>query len=232
MKSTFRPRNGGITPPALKELRQLRVAVLHPDDEDGRQLTQQLQRIGCQVQAFWPPAPTLPEGTDVVFLAVHPEVTHLAFDWAHAENAPACIAVVNYENPTIVETVLRVGAKAVLPSPVRSFGLMSVLVIARTLSNEIQTHVRRIQKLEAKLAGARRIAEAKAILMRTRGVTEDQAYELIRDQAMTKRVTTEDIAAAIINANEILSLGVVTATGKVKGSRPAGPPSPADDRGR
>jgi len=181
----------------------LRIAVLHPDDSDGRQLTQQLQRIGCQVQAFWPPTPTLPEGVDVVFLAVHPEITQLEFEWARAENPPTCIAVVNYENPTIVETVLRLGAKAVLPAPVRSFGLLSALVIARDVNNEIQCQARRVRKLEAKLVGTRRIAEAKSILMRTRHVTEGQAYDLIRDQAMSKRVTTEEIAAAIINANEI-----------------------------
>ena len=133
-----RHRSDRATPPQLKELRTLRVAVLHPDDGDGRQLTQQLQRIGCQVQAFWPPIATLPEGTDVVFLAVHPEVTQLEFEWARAESPPTCIAVVNYENPTIVETVLRLGAKAVLPAPVRSFGLLSALVIARTVNNEIQ----------------------------------------------------------------------------------------------
>lgn len=185
----------------------MRIAVLHPDDSDGRQLTQQLQRIGCQVQAFWPPTPTLPEGVDVVFLAVHPEITQLEFEWARAENPPTCIAVVNYENPTIVETVLRLGAKAVLPAPVRSFGLLSALVIARDVNNEIQCQARRVRKLEAKLVGTRRIAEAKSILMRTRNVTEGQAYDLIRDQAMSKRVTTEEIAAAIINANEILSLG-------------------------
>ena len=185
----------------------LRVAVLHPDDADGRQLTQQLQRIGCQVQAFWPPVPTLPEGTDVVFLAVQPEITRLEFEWAKADNPPTCIAVVTYENPTIVETVLRLGARAVLPAPVRSFGLLSALVIARTVNSEIQCQARRVRQLEAKLVGARRIAEAKNILMRTRNVSEDQAYDLIRDQAMSKRVTTEDIAAAIVNANEILSMG-------------------------
>lgn len=209
MNPSARPRSGRVTPQQLKELRRLRVAVLHPDDADGLQLTQQLQRIGCQVQAFWPPCPTLPEGTDVVFLAVQPETAHLEFEWARVENAPTCIAVVNYENPTIVETVLRLGAKAVLPAPVRSFGLMSALVIARSLNNEIQGHVRRIQKLEAKLTGARRIVEAKTILMHTRGITESEAYDLIRDQAMSKRVTTEDIAAAIVNANEILSMGTV-----------------------
>ncbi|MCE9661812.1 MAG: ANTAR domain-containing protein [Burkholderiales bacterium] len=200
-------RTGRATPTQLKELRMLRVAVLHPDDADGRQLTQQLQRIGCQVQAFWPPVATLPENTDVVFLAVQPEITQNEFEWVKAENAPTCIAVVNYENPTIVETVLRLGAKAVLPAPVRSFGLLSVLVIARAVDDRIQGQASRIRKLEAKLTGARRIAEAKNILMRTRNVSESQAYDLIRDQAMSKRVTTEDIAAAIVNANEILSLG-------------------------
>ena len=50
-------RNSALraTPQQLKELRTLNVAVIHPDDADGRQLTQQLQRIGCRVQAFWPP---------------------------------------------------------------------------------------------------------------------------------------------------------------------------------
>ena len=161
--------------------------------------------------------PTLPEGIDVVFLAVQPEISQLEFDWAKAENRPTCIAVVNYENPTIVDIVLRLGAKAVLPAPVRSFGLLSALVIARTVDGEIQGQARRIRKLEAKLNGARCIAEAKSILMNTRNVTELQAYDLIRDQAMNKRVTTEDIAAAIVNANEILSIGV-----KPRTDRPGG----------
>ncbi|MBD9422779.1 ANTAR domain-containing protein [Achromobacter sp. ACM04] len=202
-----RQRAERATPSLLKDLRTLRIAVYHPDDADGRQLTQQLQRIGCQVQTFWPPAPTLPEGLDAVFLAVRPDVIDLGFEWAKSEDAPMVIAIVTYENPTIVEAVLRIGAKAVLPSPVRSFGLLSSLVVARQVYDDIKSHARRTRKLEGKLLGVRRIAEAKSILMRTRNVTEDQAYDLIREQAMNKRVTTEEIAGAIVNANEILSLG-------------------------
>ncbi len=40
--------------------------------------------------------------------------------------------------------------------------------------------------------------------MNTRGLSEDDAYKIIRDQAMSKRVTAEEIADAVINANEIL----------------------------
>jgi len=197
-----------VTPPQLKELRLLKIAVIHPDDSDGRQLTQQLQRIGCQVQAFWPPVQVLPEGIDVAFMAVQPDFINMRFEWTKSEDAPAIIAVVTYENPTIIEAVLEIGAKAVLPSPVRSFGLFSTLVVAREAHKEARSLAKRLRKVEAKLLGQRRIAEAKAILMKTHDVSEGQAYDLIRDQAMSKRTTTEEIATAIVNANEILSLGM------------------------
>lgn len=207
MASDPRPRAGRPTPSPLRDLRSLKVAVFHPDDADGMQLTQQLQRIGCQVQAFWPPMPVLPAGLDVVFLAVRPDSIDFGYEWARGDECPTVIAVLTYENPTIVEAALHLGATAVLPSPVRSFGLLSTLVVARQadLANKAQT--KRVRKLEAKMLGFRRIAEAKEILIRTRQVSESEAYDLIRDQAMSKRVTTEEIAAAIINANEILAMG-------------------------
>ncbi len=195
------------TPPLLKDLRILRIAVFHPDDADGRQLSQQLQRIGCQVQAFWPPLPALPDGIDVIFLAVRPETIDAEFEWLKGEDVPAVIAVVTYENPTIVETVLHIGAQAVLPSPIRSFGLLSALVVARCVHRDLKSQARRLRKLEAKVIGVRQITEAKSILVRTRQITDGAAYDLIRNQAMSKRVTTEEIAAAIVNANEIMSIG-------------------------
>lgn len=193
------------TPALLKDLRTLRVVVFHPDDRDGEQLTQQLKRIGCQVQGFWPPLAELPEGVDVVFLAVRPDDIALDFGWCRKNQGPTIIAVVTYENPTIVETVLRIGAKGVLPAPVRSFGLLSTLVLARHHNEEIQTHIKRIKKLEIKLLGQRKIEEAKAILMKTRSISEHEAFSLIRKQAMEKRTTTEEISVAIVNASEILS---------------------------
>ena len=64
---------------------------------------------------------------------------------------------------------------------------------------------RRATRLEQKLVSANQISEAKAILVRTRHVSDSEAYRVIREQAMSKRVATEEIARAIINANGILS---------------------------
>lgn len=201
-KSAFR-----ATPQQLKELRTLSVAVVHPDDADGRQLTQQLQRIGCKVQAFWPPTNSISKNFDVIFLAVRPEVLDLNTEWAHGEESPTVIAVVNYENPTIVEVVLAIGAKGVLPSPVRSFGLLSILVLARESHKENRSLQRRLRKVEVKLLGVRHIADAKAILMKAHNMSETEAYDLMRERAMSNRTTTEDVAKAIFEAHELLSIG-------------------------
>jgi AmiR/NasT family two-component response regulator len=40
--------------------------------------------------------------------------------------------------------------------------------------------------------------------MEKQGLTEDDAYQALRQQAMGKRITMEDMAIAIINANELL----------------------------
>ncbi|MDO5625356.1 MAG: ANTAR domain-containing protein [Pseudomonadota bacterium] len=198
------------TPQQLKDLRQLKIVVIHPDDADGQLLTQQLQRIGCQVQPLWPPVQSLPGDADVVFMVVRPDYLHLyrqlRTGWARGTRTPTLIAVVNYENPTIVSAVLELEAQAILPSPVRSFGLLSTLVLARKTHKQLSQQQQHIAKLQTKLLGQRHVTEAKAILMRTHQVSERQAYDLLREQAMNKRSSIEGVAAAIVQANELLSL--------------------------
>ncbi|TDQ92285.1 ANTAR domain-containing response regulator [Paraburkholderia silvatlantica] len=191
----------------LRDLRSLRVCVFHPDDRDGKQLAQQLQRIGCHVQAFWPPLPSPPAGTDVVFIALYPDALNLVYEWRMDDYAPPSVAVLNYENPTIIEAMLRIDAKAVITSPIHSFGLLSAMVLAREIGRDRKKLRKRIVRLEEKLGSARKIAEAQDILCRQRGVRKDEAYRIMREQAMAKRMTIEDIASAIINANDIFSSG-------------------------
>jgi AmiR/NasT family two-component response regulator len=192
------------TPRLLRELRSLRVVVFHPEDQDGQELIGQLQRIGCQVKAFWPPLERLPDEADLVFLAVRPEVLSVDLPWLRRENPPPVIAVVTYENPVIVEAVLRLNAYGVIASPVKSFGLLTSMVVAVKQSENTKDRARYVARLEQRLSGQRKIAKAKAILMQSRNISEEDAYNLIRNRAMTKRVTTEEIADAVIKANEIL----------------------------
>ena len=195
-----------MTENIFKSLRRLRVLVIHQEDREGEVLLQQLARIGCQVDALWPLPSAFPPTADVVFLNVQqdslPEVRRLCKD--DRDLRPTLVCMVDYENPTILQAVIDIGADAVITRPIRPFGVMTNLVIARQTWLRENKHREKVKKLERKMRGLRKLNQAKAIMMNSRGISEDVAYKLIREQAMAKRVTTEEIATAIINANELL----------------------------
>ncbi|MCH8476306.1 MAG: ANTAR domain-containing protein, partial [Opitutales bacterium] len=164
-------------------------------------------RIGCRTELIWPPQRALPPNVDIVF-------DGLLFDRRKElsrmlrrsdKPGPAIIGVVDYENPAMLEFVLDIGVVAVTSKPVRSFGMLTNLVVAYTGVLRQMEAQERIARLEKKLAGKKIIAKAKAILIEMHGLSEENAYKLIREQAMSKRTSIEDMAQAIINANELLN---------------------------
>jgi AmiR/NasT family two-component response regulator len=190
----------------LRNLRGLRVLVIHAQDNDGADLADHLRRIGCQVDVAWP-IPEHADGFDVVVLAIDHEsrapIQRLRRSFESI--APTLIAVVGYEDPSTLQIVLEIGAHAVIERPVRPFGLLTQLTIARSLWLERQQAARQIQKVERKLAGVQNTQRAKSILMAAQALSEEEAHQMIRRKAMSKRVPIEDMALAIINANELLN---------------------------
>lgn len=190
----------------LRDLRGLRVQVVHPPDNERVRLVEHLRRIGCMVETQWPVPESWAEGFDVVLLVIEhdfrDEIQRLVKSGDRPR--PTLIAVVGYEDPSTLQLVLEVGAMAVIERPIRPFGLLTNLTIARSLWLEKRETEKRMRKLERKLAGLQRIQKAKAILMDGQGLSEAEAYESIRRQAMAKRLSMDDMAAAIIHANELL----------------------------
>lgn len=190
----------------LRDLRGLRVQVIHQPDDEGIELVEHLRRIGCTVEAQWP----IPDGfsptADVVLLTIDYEgrddLSRLLR--GQPEQRPTLIAIVGYENPSTLQLVLEFGALAVIERPIRPFGLLTNLMMARNLWSERRETVKRLRKVERKLAGIQNIQKAKSILMERQEISEESAYQTLRQQAMAKRITVEEMAIAIINANELL----------------------------
>jgi AmiR/NasT family two-component response regulator len=193
------------TPAILRGLRTLKVVVIHPQDQDGDELLAQLQRIGCDVEVFWPRLDCLPTGTELIVMAVRPETLSLSYPWLDHPACPPVIPVVAYENPTTIETVLQLNAFATIPSPVRSAGLLTAIALALHQSKASRLRERYIERLEQKQAKVRVIQQAKQIMMDSRGVSEEEAYQLLRSQAMLRREQIEAVAGEIVKAHERLS---------------------------
>jgi AmiR/NasT family two-component response regulator len=194
----------------LRDLRGLRVLVVHPPDNERVRLVEHLRRIGCMVETQWPVPETWSGSSagnsDVMLLAVEHDVRADIQRLLKSTDGPrpTLIAVVGYEDPSTLQLVLEAGAVAVIERPIRPFGLLTNLTIARSIWLEKRETEKRIRKLERKLAGLQRIQKAKSILMDGQGLSEVEAYESIRRQAMAKRLSMDDMAAAIIHANELL----------------------------
>lgn len=191
----------------LNQLRGLKVCVVHRPDRERDSLIQHLNRIGCEVRVVWPPPDSLDQAVDVLFFAMSHEERHrfLKLRRSWGANPPTLLALVDYEDPSTLQLVLESGAVASVGKPIRPFGLLSNLVIARAIWQQQREAEAKNAKLEKRLAGIRKINKAKAILMKNQGLIEEEAYESIRAQAMSKRVSMDEIAMAIINANELLS---------------------------
>jgi len=155
-------------------------------------------------KAFWPPLEQLPDDTKLVFMAIRPEILSTDLPWLGQEDTPPIIPVVTYEKPVIVEAVLRLNAFGVIASPVKSAGMLTAMVVAVSQAEIFRERERYITRLEQRLSGQRKIAKAKVILMQSKNISEEDAYKLIRTRAMSKRLTTEEIADALIKANDIL----------------------------
>lgn len=190
----------------LKTLRELRVLVVHPHDREGEILIRQLKRIGCQVEAVWPLPTSLPPMVDVVFVTVEENALSMIQKVFSDDRPirPTLIALVAYEAPTVLQVVLEINADTVITRPLRSFGVMTNLVVARQVWLKEKVYREKADKLQRKVKSINKINQAKSMLMSAMDISEDKAYKIIRDGAMSKRLNMEEMAISIINANNLL----------------------------
>ena len=204
----------------IEDLRGARVLVIHPRDAEGEALIDQLKRIGCNVRGVWPPPTNIPQDIDTVFQIVDSS-QDTVFPASSNDHPLTLVAIVDYENPTILKRLLDSNAHGVVNKPIRSFGILSSLVLARSLRGYTRRLEGKVQKLEETLKARRDVDRAAKILVGLKKISEFEAYELIRQQATQKRLTMAEIAVSIINAQEMLGgLGVLDAPAQAPSSTP------------
>jgi AmiR/NasT family two-component response regulator len=187
----------------MEDLRGARVLVVHPRDAEGDALIDQLKRIGCNVRGLWPPPAEIPRDVDTVFHLVEAAETP-DFTASATDDGPTFVAIIDYENPTVLKRLLDSNAHGVVNKPIRPFGILSSLVLARSAHGYARRLQGKVQKLEETLKARRDVDKAVKILVTLKKIGETEAYELIRQQATQKRLSMAQVAATIIGAQEVL----------------------------
>lgn len=83
--------------------------------------------------------------------------------------------------------------------------MASILELALTRFDSLRQLHRKLDKSRVALADRKVIERAKGMLMNTRGLSEPQAYQVLRKMAMNQSVRLPDVARSVIAMEAILS---------------------------
>jgi AmiR/NasT family two-component response regulator len=196
------PTPSGVPVPSSEILCLDILAAVRPDEE-GDALIRELQRSRGRVRRLWPLPARLPEDTDVIVSELVPELPQ-CLPWVPGQPVTALIAVMAAIQPPDLKLLRNCAPHAVLHRPFTANTVLTSLALARAQFLYERRLRGRIDKLDETLRAFRRVERAKNILMQTRKIDEEEAYQFMWRQAMKRRISISAIAAAIVDSCEVL----------------------------
>jgi AmiR/NasT family two-component response regulator len=170
------------------------------DERDISIVRRQLNRLGMTIAECDPAEAPMPhETTDVIVVDADsiPIKSDPVAAWK--TNAPI-IALIGTETPSRLKWLLDLKPASFLVKPLRSAGLYTALVVAFDCAQRRLDEAAHIEKLEDRIRSRRVVFAAVLQMMRGHGLSETDAFTLIRQTAMRHRTTIEQLSAEIIAA--------------------------------
>ena len=190
----------------FSKLKNLQICLIHQGGTDAEEILNQIHRIGCRCDLVWSPTLETELAYDVIITELGIEHYTVLKSLLKKRQGfdPTVIALVDYESPKTLEIMMEFDASAVLTKPVHNFGILATLVLARWNWQKIRKAEERVTKLEKRLAKQGLVVKAIAVVMKKRQISEQDAYNLIRSRAMSKRIAVVELCESLIAANDIL----------------------------
>jgi AmiR/NasT family two-component response regulator len=186
-----------MTKPSPFSVRGRRALMVMRDEREISIVRRQLNRLGMTISEHDPAEPPPGETVDVIVMDADtiPIKSDLAAAWKAA--API-IALIGTETPSRLKWLLDLQPASFLVKPLRSAGLYSALVVAFDAAQRRMDEAAYVERLEHRVRSRRVIFAAIMKIMRSHGLTETDAFALVRQTAMRHRTTIEQLSAEII----------------------------------
>jgi AmiR/NasT family two-component response regulator len=187
-----------MTRPSPFSVRGRRALMVMRDEREISILRRQLGRLGMTV-AEHDPAETPPQDQTADVVVVDADSIPIKSDLVSAWrlNVPI-IALIGTETPSRLKWLLDLQPASFLIKPLRSAGLYTALVVAFDSAQRRMDEAAHLEKLEDRIRSRRVVFAAVLQIMRAHGLSEADAFTLIRQTAMRHRTTIEQLSAEII----------------------------------
>ncbi|MBF0678068.1 MAG: ANTAR domain-containing protein [Devosia sp.] len=111
---------------------------------------------------------------------------------------------VDKSDPAEIEAAVDAGVSAYVVDGLRKDRIKSILDMAIVRFRAFSRLQGELEAARSELQGRKVIDKAKGILMSTRGLSEDDAYALLRTTAMNQNRKIAEIAQSLVTASELL----------------------------
>jgi len=188
--------------------------IMLVDDQPARAalLEQALTDAGCSVIARLSSAQGLIKRVeehqpDVIIIDIEsPDRDMLEHMSVLNQHNPKPVIMFSDEDDTsTIEKAMRAGVSAYVIDGLNPGRLKSIMDVAVARFREFQALRSELEKTRNQLADRRLLDEAKSLLMKQKGMSEEEAYHAIRKMAMDRGQRMVDVAKNIISVMDLLS---------------------------
>jgi two-component system, response regulator / RNA-binding antiterminator len=125
------------------------------------------------------------------------------FQLSRAVNRPIAMFVDRSDRASM-EAAIDAGVSAYVVDGLRQERIRPILDMAISRFNAYSRMVRDLEDARSELEGRKLIDKAKAILMKSKGITEDEAHSLLRRNAMNQNRKMSELAQSLVLAAGLL----------------------------
>jgi response regulator NasT len=134
------------------------------------------------------------------------DVLESMFQLSRAVKRPIAMFVDRADTSSI-EAAVDAGVSAYVVDGLRKERVKPILQMAISRFNAFSRMARELEEARGELENRKLIDRAKGILMKSRGLSEDEAYTLLRKTAMNQNRKLADVAQSLVTAADLLGPG-------------------------
>jgi response regulator NasT len=134
------------------------------------------------------------------------DVLENMFQLSRAVQRPVAMFVDRSDRASI-EAAVEAGVSAYVVDGLKQERVKPILDMAISRFNAFSRLSRELEEARSELENRKLIERAKGILMKTRGLSEEEAYALLRKTAMNQNRKIADIAQSLVTAADLLGPG-------------------------
>ena len=178
------------------------AVIMHRSDGNTEKLTRQLGLLGFSTDVCWEPLVGSAKH-DLVMVDADQGWDGL-LPWAAGHSPCPVVALLGSEAPSRIAWAMHIGAAAILAKPVATSAIYPALVMAIAIHEERRVVREREALLQERIRMRPLVHRAVAALMSERKLSEEDAYRVLRSNAMRRRDTIEAIAASFLAGRDAL----------------------------